>query len=257
MVKERSKFLIWLRKSLKIQTLFIYLVHFNSLSGAIESKKKLCFHFDKIEVRGAISVFVEPGKRNRQVEYFADSSIINSITTEVRNRTLYIDANNSFSLSRVIPLLRISAQRVFPIEVIVSVEKIKEIRLLEQSSLSVKKVSGDEIKLFSNSTGFLNGSDLRCDKIKVQHEGSGEITLKGREVLHLDAQLYGSGSLKCEELFLKDAIVNHYGKGNIFIAPSNWLDARIHQSGNLHLLEKPAGRVIKIKGNGGSLIEEY
>ena len=257
MVKERSKVLMRSPIGLNIKLFLLCLSHFNSLSGTVVSKKKLCFHFDQIEVRGAVSVFVEPGKRNRQVEYFADSSIINSITAEVRNRTLYIDANNSFSLSRVIPLLRISAQRVFPIEVIVSVEKIKEIRLLEQSSLSVKKVAGNEIKLFSNSTGFLDGTDLRCKKISVRHEGSGEITLRGREVLHLDAQVYGNGSLKCEELFLRDATVTHHGTGDILIAPNNWLDARIYQGGNLYLFEKPAGRVIKNQGNGGRLIEEY
>ena len=175
----------------------------------------------------------------------------------MRDRTLYIDANNSYSLSRIIPLLRLSAERVFPIEVIVSIESLKEIRLLEKSNLNIKKVSGKEIKLYSSSTGFLHCSDLRHEKISVRHDGSGEIALKGREVIHLDAQVYGSGSLKCEELFLEKATIQHHGTGQVMIAPNNWLDARINNSGNLYLLEKPEGRVVKNQGNGGRIIEQY
>ena len=53
------------------------------LLGGIESKRLLSFHFDKIEVKGAASVFVEPGKRNRQIEYFADSSIIDEVSNKL------------------------------------------------------------------------------------------------------------------------------------------------------------------------------
>ncbi len=257
MVKERSKVLMCGGSRLSIQIFLLWIPFVDFLTGAVESKKKLCFHFDQIEVRGAVTVFVEPGKRNRQVEYFADSSIIDTVTTEVRDRTLYIDANNSYSLTRIIPLLRLSAQRVFPIEVIVSIESLKEIRLLEKSNLNIKQVSGKEIKLYSNSTGFLHCSGLRHEKISVRHDGSGEIALKGREIIHLDAQVYGSGSLKCEELFLEKATIQHHGTGQVMIAPNNWLDARINNSGNLYLLEKPEGRVVKNQGNGGRIIEQY
>ena len=73
------------------------------LHAGVESKRVLTFHFDQIEVKGALTVFIEPGKRNRQVEYYADSSIFDSVSVEVKNRTLYLDANNSFSLFRKIP----------------------------------------------------------------------------------------------------------------------------------------------------------
>jgi len=259
MAKAKSRFrkIVGALNRLLVLFIILWFFHYKLLNGAVESKSKLSFHFDKIEVRGAVTVYIEPGKRNRHVEYFADSSIIDTITVEVRNRTLYIDANNSYSLSRVIPLLRISALRVFPIEVVVSIEEIKEIRLLEQSSLSVRKVSGGEIKFFSSSTGFLHGSNLRCKKISVRHEGSGEVILKGREVMSLHAELYGSGSLRCEELFLEEASVRHYGTGQIMLAPQKWLDATINNSGDFYLLEQPEGRVIKNAGNGGSLIEQF
>ena len=60
-----------------------------------------------------------------------------------------------------------------------------------------------------------------------------------------------------EELFLEKATIQHHGTGQVMIAPNNWLDARINNTGNLYLLEKPEGRVVKNQGNGGRIIEQY
>jgi hypothetical protein len=228
-----------------------------TLQAGVESKRVLTFHFDKIEVKGALTVFIEPGKRNRQVEYYADSSIIDSVSVEVKNRTLYLDANNSFSLFRKIPLIKLSAQRTFPIEVVVSIDKLSDIRLLDQGNLRIKNVSGKQLNIFSNSSGSFHGIDLKCESLKIRHEGSGNISLQGRDVLSLNAEIYGSGSLLCEHLFLEEALLSHHGTGEVIIAPNNWLDARIFNSGNIKLLEQPRGRVFKKEGNGGDLIELY
>ena len=228
-----------------------------SLKARVESKRVLSFHFDKIEVGGALTVFIEPGRRNRQVEYFADSSIIDSVIAEVRDRTLYLDANNSFSLIRKIPLIKLSAERTFPIEVVVSIDKLSDIRLLDQSNLRIKNVSGKQLNIYSDSSGSFHGIDLHFENFKIRHEGSGNINLQGREVLSLDAEMYGSGSLLCEHLFLEEAKLSHHGTGEVVIAPIKWLDARIFNSGNIKLLEQPRGRVVKKEGNGGELIELY
>ena len=147
------------------------------LSGAVESRRLLSFHFDKIEARGALTVFVEPGKRNRQIEYFADSEIIESVTALVENRTLFLDANNSFLISRKIPLLRLSAQRTFPIEVIVSIDQLKEFRLFENTTARLRNLQGEELNLFINSTGSLHLVGSKFNKINLRHEGSGDVVL--------------------------------------------------------------------------------
>ena len=51
--------------------------------------------------------------------------------------------------------------------------------------------------------------------------------------------------------------MQHYGGGQVMLAPSNWLDAQILSTGDLHLLEKPIGKVLKNGGSGGRIIEEY
>ena len=230
----------------------------SSVNGSsVESKKKLMFHFDKIEVRGAIQVFVEPGKRNREIEYFANSEIIDSVESRVVGRTLYLDANNTFDLSRRIPLIRVSAQRIFPVEIIVSIESLKEARLHEQSSLVIKGVQADEMLLFSNSSGTLLVDSIKCPVIKLRQEGTGPVILRGRETSLLNATVFNSGELRGEGLFLEEAVVSHHGSGSLFLAPEKWLDLKLLGTGNLTLLEKPEGRVVKRSENAGRLIEAY
>jgi hypothetical protein len=243
-----------------ILSFFVFLLFMDKILGsqiygAIESKKVLSFHFDKIEARGALSLFIKPGKRNRQIEYFADSSIIDTVTVRVSNRTLFLDANNSFMLSRRIPLLRLTAQRTFPIEVFISIEELKQISLLDHCSLQMESLRGEELKIFTSSTGFLHASDLLTRQIKLRQEGNGDVFLKGREVINLSAEVYGQGSLRCEELFLDRATIRHFGEGQIIIAPTQWMDAKIFGSGNIELLENPLGKVVENKGKGGRLIQ--
>ena len=78
--------------------------------GNYATKKSLLFFFDKIEVKGDVDVFLVKGKRTREVTLFADSEIIDSVYTKVRSKTLYIDANNTYSLARRIPFIRINAR---------------------------------------------------------------------------------------------------------------------------------------------------
>ncbi len=237
--------------------LLLKILTIEPLNGAIESKRLLSFHFDKIEARGALSIFIKPGKRNREIEYYADSSIIESVTCRVSNRTLFLDANNSLSLSRRIPLLRLTAQRTFPIEVFISIDELKQISLLENCLLSMENLSAEELNLFIGSSGSLHASNLKIKQINIRHEGSGDIFLKGRDVISLNAEIYGSGSLRCEELFLDKATVRHYGSGRAILAPTIWLDGQIFGTGNLELLENPEGKVIRNSGSGGRLIELY
>jgi hypothetical protein len=166
-----------------------------------------------------------------------------------------LDANNSFMLSRRIPLLRLTAQRTFPIEVFISIEELKEISLLDNSSLHMENLRGEELKIFTNSTGSVHASDLQTRQINLRQEGSGDVFLKGREVMNLSAEVYGRGSLRCEELFLDQATIRHFGEGQIILAPKQWMDAKIFGSGNIELLENPLGKVVENKGKGGRLIE--
>ena len=76
--------------------LFSFLFSFCSSNAELTYRRELLFFFDKLEVRGAIDVFIRKGQRNREAYVYADSEIIDNIQLQVRDRTLFLDANNTF-----------------------------------------------------------------------------------------------------------------------------------------------------------------
>ena len=227
------------------------------LWAKVDSRRHLLFHFDKIEVKGALDVFIEPGLRNREVEIYADAEIIDSIVCKVANRTLFLDANNTYSLRRRIPFIGLSAVRRFPVEVLVKIEELKEIRLLGQSNLTVKNINAPELKFFGESSGTAHLEDVASTELLIHHTGSGNIALRGNKIDQLHARILGSGNLSAEELFLDHATIEHRGSGVVSVVPNLWLDAKITGSGDLRLLEKPKGMVLNRSEGAGRLIEDY
>jgi len=223
----------------------------------VDSRRHLLFHFDKIEVKGALDVFIEPGVRNREVEIYADSEIIDSIVCKVVNRTLFLDANNTYSLRRRIPFIGLSAIIKFPVEILVKIENLKEIRLLGQSNLTVKNINAPQLKFFAESSGTAHFEDVDSAELLIHHNGSGQVALRGEKIDQLNARILGSGNLSAEELFLDHATIEHRGTGLVSVVPNLWLDAKITGSGDLRLLEKPKGMVINRGEGAGRLVEDY
>jgi len=249
MIKRKVRFLIGLVWAGKLLT--------NMTWGEVDSRRHLLFHFDKIVIEGALDVFIEPGGRNREVEIFADSEIIDSIVCQVANRTLFLDANNTYSLRRRIPFIGLSAVRRFPVEILIKIEKLNEIRLLGESNLTVKNINAPQFKFIGESSGNAHLEDLVSADLFIHHAGSGDIAIRGNKIDQLNARILGSGNLSAEELFLDHATVDHRGSGLVSLVPNLWLDAKINGPGDLRLLEKPKGMVFNRSEGAGKLIEDY
>ena len=221
-----------------------------SAFGELSSQRRLLFFFDKIEVKGEVDVFLNKGKRNRETTVYADSEIIDSVITRVRDKTLYVEANNTYEIARRLPFLKLSAKRKFPVEVIVSIDRLREIRVHGASNLTSNGLRSDNLSVFSTSAGNLHLENLSCPTLQLRHEGDGTVVLRGKGVSQLKAQVLGNGSLRGEELFVEQATLIHKGKGVAHLAPQGWLDARMHAEGNLFLHKKPEKMVVDQAGAG-------
>ena len=221
-----------------------------SAFGELSSQRRLLFFFDKIEVKGDVDVFLSKGKRNRETTVYADSEIIDSVITRVRDKTLYVEANNTYELARRLPFLKLNAKRRFPVEIIVSIDRLKEIRVHGASSLTSTGLSPGNLSIFSTSSGKLHFENLDCPTLILRHEGDGTVVLKGKGVSRLKAQVLGDGSLRGEELLVEQASLTHKGNGFAHLSPQAWLDARMHGSGNLLLHKKPEKMVVDQAGIG-------
>ncbi len=222
----------------------------SATSGEISSQRRLLFFFDKIEVNGEVDVFLSKGKRNREATIYADSEIIDTVLTKVSKRTLYVDANNTYRLARRLPFIKLNAQRKFPVEIMVSIDKLAEIRVHGGSNLTSAGLNSDNLSVFCSSTGKVHLENLVSPTLQLRHEGTGVVVLRGKGVHRLEAQILGDGSLRAEEFPVDQATLLHQGKTNAHLAPLLWMDARMRGSGNLMLHRKPEKMVIDQAGKG-------
>jgi len=229
---------------------FIFFFFASLLRGELESKKKLLFFFDKIEVNGNVDVFLVKGKRLREASVYADTEIIQSIKTEVSRKTLFIDANNTYNIARRLPFIRLNAERTYPVEIVVSVEEIREIRLLGQSNLTAENLRAKKISLFMASSGKLHIDNLAAEVLNVIHEGSGNILLKGNISEEMEVKVSENGSFIADELEVERATLIHQGNGIVHLKPNKWMDARILGNGNIFLHSKPERLIINKQGLG-------
>ena len=220
------------------------------LRGELESEKKLLFFFDKIEVNGNVDVFLVKGKRLREAFVYADTEIFQSIKTEVSRKTLFIDANNTYNIARRLPFIRLNAERTYPVEIVVSIEEIRQIRLLGQSNLTAENLSAKKISLFMASSGKLHIENLDAEELSVIHEGSGNILLKGNISEEMEVKVSENGSFIADELEVERATLIHQGNGIVHLKPNKWMDARILGNGNIFLHSKPERLIINKQGLG-------
>ena len=219
-------------------------------SGEITSQRRLLFFFDKIEVNGEVDVFLSKGKRNREATIYADSEIIDTVLTKVSKRTLYVDANNTYRLARRLPFIKLNAQRKFPVEIMISIDKLSEIRVHGASNLTSVGLNSDQLSVFCSSTGKIHLENPNSPILQLRHEGSGVVVLRGKNVQRLEAQILGDGSLRAEEFQVDQATLLHRGKTNAHLSPMRWMDARMQGSGNLMLHRKPEKMVVDQAGKG-------
>ena len=218
--------------------------------GELAHDRRLLFHFDKIEVRGEVDVFLRQGKRLRECSVYADKEIMDSVTTKVSERTLLVDANNTYDLNRRLPFLRINAKRVFPVEVIVSVRDLSEISLTGSGNLYGSGTKSMRLKLFSGGSGKLDLRNFSANAVEVIQDGSGDVVLMGNSVGKIDAVLSGTGSLYAGDLPTGSAKISLRGRGNAHLSPIDFLDAGMLSSGNVFLHDKPRQSAIRTNGTG-------
>ena len=218
--------------------------------GDLTSEKRLLFKFDKIDVRGEVDVFLHQSRRLREATVYADKEIIEQVLTRVENKTLIIDANNSVQFGRRLPFLRLNAKRVYPVEVIVSILDLKEIAITGTGNLSGSGINAEHLKLFSASPGRMDLRQFTVESLDVILEGSGDIILKGTPLTNLNATVNGTGTIRAGELEVRKANIALNGKGRAYLAPNEWLDARLPSAGNLFLTRKPLQSIIQGGGTG-------
>lgn len=223
----------------------------------LTKERRLLRHFDNIEARGAVKVFVVQEKRLRQATVYGDDSVLESIVTDVRGKTLVIEANNVTKYAPRLPLVRIAFTATHPVEVIVSAKELKSVTVAGEAEFTATnltaKATGLQKKtfnVFSAGSGKIHLENLTADAVVARLESDGDVTIKGGVVERLDADLRGKGSLRAIDLPALRAHVSISGSGNAELRAENWLDAKLTGTGNLYYLGRPLNLFLQADNQG-------
>ena len=229
---------------------FLFLLNCITAQAELVKKRQLLLFFDKVEVNGAVDVFIQSGQRKEEATVYTDSEIINKVSLYVRNRTLFVDANNTFKIMRRIPFVKFNANRTFPVEVIINVDELSEILVNNSANVTVSEIKSNKLAITCSGTGRFHLENIDCDELSLNHFGDGPVILKGDRVNFLDLLVTGNGSFFGQELVVPRAKVLHRGSTNIQIQPSHFLDSRIYGKGNIILHNRPEHLVVSQQGSG-------
>lgn len=97
--------------------------------------------------------------------------------------------------------------------------------------------------------GDVNLDNLQQQRIELDIHGSGSATARGTAESTRIA-IYGSGNANFGKLEVKSANVRIHGSGDVFVAPSESVEALIYGSGNVRLLSAPKQVQQRIHGSG-------
>jgi len=218
--------------------------------GKLSKERRLLRHFNQIEVRGAVKVFVAPEDRLREATVYADDSLLKSVVTEVRGRTLVVEANNVGSYAPRLPFVRIEFKAIHPVEVIVSAKELEGVTVAGEGGFTGTNLRAKTFRVFSAGTGKVHLENLTADEVEVRMESDGDVTLKGGVVERLRANLSGKGSLQAIDLPALRAHVNVAGTGDAAVRAENWLEAKLSGKGNLRYLGRPVNVFVQTNGEG-------
>ncbi len=221
-----------------------------SSHGKLTKSSKLLRHFDRIEVRGAVNVFAKQEKRLRVATIYTDESILDSVVTEVRGRTLVVEADNVGKYAPRLPLVRIEFKAIQPVEVIVSIKELQGVVVAGEGSFTGTNLQAKNFEVFSAGTGKVHLENLTADEVEVRMESGGDVILKGGVVERLRANLRGKGSLQAIDLPALRAHVFMSGTGNANVRAENWLEAKLSGTGNLRYLGRPLNVFVQTDGEG-------
>lgn len=177
--------------------------------------------FTKVEVHGAIDVYLSQGKLT-PVRIETDENLISYIEVIEEGNSLTLTSRKGYNLdpSR-------------GIKVYISSPSIKSIDVSGASNITgqTKMDISDKMVLMVSGSGEMN-MEVDAPKIEASISGSGEVNLKGK-TRDFELSLSGAGNASCYELLSENTSVDISGAGGAEVYASQELKADVSGAGKV------------------------
>jgi hypothetical protein len=163
--------------------------------------------FETIEISGNADLHVQVGAP-LGLTVKATAAEIQGLSTEVRDRTLYVHWTRP-----------VGAPWWESTDVSVTVPALAELRVMDGADARLVGLSGGQLRLVQNGSGKLD-ADGWVDR--------------------LEAELSGSGDLRCGHLIARAAVVQLSGSGDATVRADEEIDVEVTGTGDFDLRGNPA-----------------
>jgi hypothetical protein len=195
-------------------------------SGKIVTETRDVSHFDSLELSGIGDItLIQSDQEALEIE--AEDNVLQHITTEVRNGTLYIG---------------LEPKVILPTKPVKYTLKMHNIHGLATRGVSSVKSSGsihtDRLEIDISGTGSIELEDLTCANLSISISGAGSFQASGK-ASDQKITLSGAGNYRGQDLQSQTAEVTISGLGQVTLWVTDRLDVTISGTGGVDYYGTP------------------
>jgi hypothetical protein len=193
-------------------------------SGTKATETRTLSQFSKVELEGAMDVFVSQGT-NESVRIEADDNILKLITTEIKNGELELSTSESIS-------------PVTPIKVWVTTRSLEGLSIAGSGTIVTETpVTAEKFATSIAGSGDIH-ANVNAQTVDASIAGSGDVVLTGTAKL-TSVSVAGSGDVRAIDLATQTATVDIAGSGNCEIDATEQITGNIMGSGSIYYKGEP------------------
>jgi len=190
-------------------------------NGNITTETRNVSEFDKVEVSGAVELYVSSGE-TQPVKIETDENLIKYIEVEQHGGTLEIKTRRGYNLRPTQKVIvRVSSPNYSKISVSGASNIVGQNKIIARQRLEMH-VSG---------AGDIN-ADVDAPELQSSISGSGDVNLMG-QVRDLELEISGAGDAKCFDMKAENTKVHISGAGSADVYASVSLDAHVSGAGSV------------------------
>lgn len=195
-------------------------------NGNISTAEREVSDFNKVEVNGAIDVYVVQGAL-KPVRIEGDENLLSYIKVEQMGDKVEVSTKRGYNLRPTRKMkIYVTSPRFEKLDVSGACNIFSENKLSLDNPLSLEVSGAGDINV-----------DVNAPRVEAEVSGSGNVNMKG-ETKVFELKISGAGEAKCYDLLTETTKVNISGAGSAEVFASVDLDANVSGAGS-----------IKYKGN--------
>ncbi|MBI5954231.1 MAG: DUF2807 domain-containing protein [Chloroflexi bacterium] len=199
-------------------------------SGEIVTETRKVSGFDAVSLEYPAKVTIHQGK-TESVTLKGDDNLLPQILTDIDGGTLRIDTGERDWNDRVNPSK--------PLEVVITVKDLKQVRFPSAGSLTVEKLTTDSLEVVVSGAGDIALRDLDAGSLDVVLSGAGSVDADG-VADDLSVRISGAGEFSGGDLHSQTAEVHISGMGSATVWVDKELDASISGAGSVNYYGDPS-----------------